>query len=916
MKKIFALFLCLFFGKHLQAQDIDRLFDEYRLQERYPNPITIWNGINRNPLPGKLFLNPRLLENAEHFPKIIVVNHLTDIKAIQKQGIAEKVRGLIVTVRDSSEFIHTINEIVKFPDLQYLHIGGEPGIVDKTYVHEHENRYRLPDNITQLNKLEIVAFTGGLADLDDAFRKLSGLKSLKALALYNVYKPIPATLTTLKQVRLLHLFNGNLLGLDLSTVPWESVRILRAENPVLTSLSGIKSLKTLEINYPRQIDPELLLKFKHLNRLSISEPGFNGKELMGKIRHMRHLNWLKLSLFDSLNLTGISALRFLKHLELVSRVPSEKHPENLAELARLYQLEELKLGAYRAPWIPDIFNRLKSLKLLSVRSGERNLPGSIFRLPKLDSLIISGEGIIALPELPAYGFQKLKVLRINSTGLSKLPKAVLHLPELEVLDLSGNQLLDMPDDGWELKKLRTLSVENNRLDYLPSTLGNTTALQFLNAANNRIRQLPASLGKCRSLRQLILDNNDLSLLPEELAAADSLEMLKLSNNPNVDGASLWKVVLAAPRKNFILDASRTGLRNLPESDRWQHIKLTDLNLSNNKLKTLPVSFGQVGDFDRILLSGNPLSMPQQLANVRIVSRADLKVLFYELGMSSAVNPVPDKEFALVLLDRIAYLKDIEDWARIIAFADLAVKSDPQGYQDSWYTAYIGIAKYKTKNYAGAIKELENFLALDRSTYYAYPEHLTNVELCLYDAYIALGKRREAAKIRPLFVSKMSDPEIFYTFLNHYLDSKDLKSIKELMERALPAYKENLLRERQPDGNISPSFLCEYAEVLLIAGKPQEAATLLTSMADENYRSSYISIKNCLLAMADYLSKAKTYEEAKADLTASIARNRKISAGFWSFETLNRWTAFSNKPELEQENLKSLQQIAMATDDKN
>jgi hypothetical protein len=131
-----------------------------------------------------------------------------------------------------------------------------------------------------------------------------------------------------------------------------------------------------------------------------------------------------------------------------------------------------------------------------------------------------------------------------------------------------------------------------------------------------------------------------------------------------------------------------------------------------------------------------------------------------------------------------------------------------------------------------------------------------------------------------------------------------------MARALPAYRENLVKERQPNEHPDPSFLCEYAEVLILAEKPREAAELLTSITDDKYRGSYFSIKSCLLAMATYLSKEKSYEQAKIELVNALTSHRKISKGFWNFETLNRWLDFTNKSDHVQENLKSMQNIAM------
>jgi hypothetical protein len=305
MKKISVLLVYLLCCHFVRAQNLDSLFDRYVFQERYLNSVRVWNGTNRNPLPSKAVLHHRLLGDAANFPGVIIVNGITDIKALQASEIRERVTGMVVTVQDSTEFINTVKEVVDFPNLRYLHIGAEPGVLDKSYAHEHANRYRFPDGIGKLEKLEIVALTGGLVDLDDAAQKLSGLKSLKALSFNQVYKPIPQALISLKQVLLIKLLNHNLTGLDLSAVKWESVRLWGAGDVVLQTLASVESLKSLELDYPRLSSTDILLKFKHLKRFSLSGTSVKGADVFQKISLMKDLNWLKLRLSGDMELTGI-----------------------------------------------------------------------------------------------------------------------------------------------------------------------------------------------------------------------------------------------------------------------------------------------------------------------------------------------------------------------------------------------------------------------------------------------------------------------------------------------------------------------------------------------------------------------------------------------------------------------------------
>jgi hypothetical protein len=64
----------------------------------------------------------------------------------------------------------------------------------------------------------------------------------------------------------------------------------------------------------------------------------------------------------------------------------------------------------------------------------------------------------------------------------------------------------------------------------------------------------------------------------------------------------------------------------------------------------------------------------------------------------AGSPLQDEDYALVLLDRICYLNEIKDWARVIAFANKALEIAPAVYNKSRYAGLIDIAKFRIKDY--------------------------------------------------------------------------------------------------------------------------------------------------------------------------------------------------------------------------
>jgi Leucine-rich repeat (LRR) protein len=92
------------------------------------------------------------------------------------------------------------------------------------------------------------------------------------------------------------------------------------------------------------------------------------------------------------------------------------------------------------------------------RAGLKHFPEWIFGSPKLKTLFLKHNSIVALPEFSA-------------------------LPHLEELDLEGNQLKFLPDIT-SLTQLKTLNLRDNQIKDFPNGLDNLPSLQTLNVIGN------------------------------------------------------------------------------------------------------------------------------------------------------------------------------------------------------------------------------------------------------------------------------------------------------------------------------------------------------------------------------------------------------------------------------------------------
>ena len=83
-------------------------------------------------------------------------------------------------------------------------------------------------------------------------------------------------------------------------------------------------------------------------------------------------------------------------------------------------------------------------------------------MPRLTSLILTGNGLLALRESVGR-MSQLRSLECAGNKLTKLPASITDLSELTVLDVSGNNLTALPDNIGRLGKLEHLRASGNKL---------------------------------------------------------------------------------------------------------------------------------------------------------------------------------------------------------------------------------------------------------------------------------------------------------------------------------------------------------------------------------------------------------------------------------------------------------------------
>ncbi|XP_078281356.1 leucine-rich repeat-containing protein 47 [Rhinoraja longicauda] len=233
--------------------------------------------------------------------------------------------------------------------------------------------------------------------------------------------------------------------------------------------------------------------------------------------------------------------------ELVVRGPRPEGDEIDRRLYRLAPLlQHLELSGVAG---------LRGLEGGDSGSGSGGLGG----LRALRSLVLSGDGLLALP--PELGqLSELRLLDVSDNRLSALPASLGRLAQLSSLKASGNQLEALPPELANCSRLALLNLSDNLLPELPASLldPGLSLLSTLSAARNRIERLDGDISELRGLRTLDLSDNFLSEIPCELADCPKLKEINLKGNKLKD-KRLEKMVNGCQTKS-ILDYLKAGGR--------------------------------------------------------------------------------------------------------------------------------------------------------------------------------------------------------------------------------------------------------------------------------------------------------------------------------------------------------------------
>ncbi|KAJ1469236.1 hypothetical protein T484DRAFT_1852396 [Baffinella frigidus] len=308
----------------------------------------------------------------------------------------------------------------------------------------------------------------------------------------------------------------------------------------------------------------------------------------------------------------------------------------LVRARRLTALVSLNLSFNFLSELPSSISRLLSLRTLLLASNHlEEAPLAIAALPILRALDLSTNPIKRLP--PQFSALEdlenvdLEYLFFTAAALSSLdppddPRGAHNLrnvdknvvPGMEdkarpatglggmgrllALDLDLNRLAHVPASLVELKvglakakRLETLDVSKNTISLVPSSLAFLPALTSVDLSVNHLTDFPIGFTFCPQLRSLILRKNYIPTIPAEVSAdihgCTALETLNLAHN-----------VLRALPPSYGFASEILG----------RLTKLKRLDVSHNRLETLPADITSCHHIRYLSIEGNPFDLAPPL----------------------------------------------------------------------------------------------------------------------------------------------------------------------------------------------------------------------------------------------------------------------------------------------------------------
>ena len=266
----------------------------------------------------------------------------------------------------------------------------------------------------------------------------------------------------------------------------------------------------------------------------------------------------------------------------------------------------------------------EALPLLKVLNLAKNrlvqFPYAILKHQFIETIDLSRNVIASLDKSRTIDTLSLLKLDISNNKLKSFPNWIgSSFPRLNKLSLRGNQIKEIPDKTYNFQSIRELNLSQNAITRISQNFFKSClSLEKIDLSHNHLETLPSFTQSTMSkLSQVKLNHNRLEerrpfYIPRSLLAISSLTIVDLSSNriTQMPDPQLWS---ARGLRDLSLADNRIHRINLNNKSRKFWPQISRLNLSGNKIETLPSEIGRLDTLVSLDISHNQISkLPDEI----------------------------------------------------------------------------------------------------------------------------------------------------------------------------------------------------------------------------------------------------------------------------------------------------------------
>ncbi len=265
----------------------------------------------------------------------------------------------------------------------------------------------------------------------------------------------------------------------------------------------------------------------------------------------------------------------------------------------------------------------------------REIPTELAEIRDLREVRVASCGLATLPDW--FADRPVESLDLIGNGLSQLPPVILEMSTLRHLGMSNNQISYLSPEIDRLARLEALALSFCGLRSLPSSVRNMSRLVMLDLGFNSLGD-PDALILSENIEQLVLSGNGFHEIPHAVRRLSKIRVLECSaagthsRGYNLEVRSRGPVIRGHLRR--VIGSSPAGQGKIEVWPSWLSgvSTLEWIDLSGQRIKSVPESIGRLRNLEGLLLPGNLLQrLPDSLCEL-----SALKVLSVEQNQISAL----------------------------------------------------------------------------------------------------------------------------------------------------------------------------------------------------------------------------------------------------------------------------------------